>query len=49
MNFKVLWPFAKAFSIKYKGVMSFGGTSEQSVKVIVVIIFFPPIREGFLP
>ena len=49
MNFKVLWLFAKAFSLKCGAVMSFGGTSEQSVKVNAAIIFFPLIREGFLP
>ena len=47
-NFKVLWLFAKVFSIKFGGVSSFGApcTSEQSAK-------FSPrkslIHESFLP
>ena len=32
-NFKALWLFAKVFTVKLEGVVSFSGTSEQSVKV----------------
>ena len=37
-NFKVLWLFAKVFSVRFGGVVSFGGTiggaSEQSAKIL---------------
>ena len=39
MNFAVLWLFAKVYSTKFRGVASFGGTSEQSAKVF----WFPVI------
>ena len=31
-NFEVLWLFVKVFSVKFGGVASFGGTSNQSVE-----------------
>ena len=30
---EVLWLFAKVFAAKFRGVASFGGTSEHSAKV----------------
>ena len=32
-NFEVLWLFAEVFSVKFRGVASFSGTSKQLVKV----------------
>ena len=49
-NFEVLQLFLKVFSLKLRGLASFGSdTSEQSVKVFSVKILFPPNREIFLP
>ena len=39
-NFEVLWVFAKIFYAKFGGVMSFGGTSKQSVNVFSTKILF---------
>ena len=33
VNFTVLWLFVKVLSAKFGGVVSFGSTSEQSVKL----------------
>ena len=35
MNFKVLWLFAKASSIKCGGTVSFGGTCKQFTKFLL--------------
>ena len=45
-NFEVLWLFAKVFSVQFGGVASFGGTSEQSVKIFSAN-FYLPICESF--
>ena len=34
-NFKVLWLFMKVFSVKFRHVASFDGTSKQSMKVFL--------------
>ena len=43
----VLWPFANVFSMKFRGVTSFGGTSEQLA--VVSLQKLAPIRKSFLP
>ena len=43
----VLWPFAKVFSMKFRGVTSFGGTSEQLAEVSLQKL--APIHLSFLP
>ena len=48
-NFEVLWLFAKVFSTKFRGVVSFGGTIEQTEINFSTKISFPPIHENFLP
>ena len=40
MNFEVLWLFVKVFSTKFGGMVSIGGTSEQSAKVFFMKIEF---------
>ena len=44
----VLWPFAKVFSMKFMGVTSLGGTSEQLAEVSLRD-YFSTIRLSFLP
>jgi len=46
-NLEGLWVFMKVFSMKFGGVVSFGGTSKQSAEVFSSKIFFPPIHESF--
>ena len=46
VNFEVLWLFAKVFSVQFGGMASFGGTSEQSVKIFSAN-FYLPICESF--
>ena len=45
--------YSKVFSVKFVGVVSFGGTSKQSRKVFFFFFcakfLFPPICESFLP
>ena len=48
-EFEVLWLFAKVFSTKFRGVVSFGGTIEQTEINFSTKISFPPIHENFLP
>ena len=48
-KFEVLWLFAKVFFAKFGGVVSFGGTSEQFVKVFSVKILFSTNSRKFSP
>ena len=47
-TFKILWLIAKFFFAKFGGVASFGSTSEQSVKVLSVKIFYQLLKDFFL-
>ena len=40
MNFEFLWLFTKVFSVTFGGMVSFGGTSKQSVKIFSAKILF---------
>lgn len=44
MTFEVLWLFAKVFSAKFRGVVSFGGISEQAVKVFFAKVSHYTVR-----
>ena len=46
-NFEVSWLFAKVFSAKYGGVVSFSGTSKQSAKFFCTKIFFSTNSQKF--
>ena len=45
-NFEVLWLFVKVFSMQFGGLASFGGTSEQFMKIFSAN-FYLPICESF--
>ena len=38
-TFKVLWLFTRVFSPKYGGMVSFGSTSKQSMKIFSMKVF----------